>query len=351
MSSRNWFTTIFWFFIGTIALSFYNASNFPILAWVSFIMLFIGIWIQPKKGELIFKNRLANPGKHKIRILFTLVAFAASLTAFILLNQQKYANNYPAPALELMSSDNYEGDPKSYKLIVSAESADEVSLVGGSEFNKEGDDLFSLIVELQEKETTFTALARNEYKFNRQDLTITRADTEAEAQYKLEDEIYEAVQLRMDQIFEEPNKHYLETAVLTNEWDRMKVEEVAELYDITTEEVDEISIKVAVRRSETTNNSSPTMDTQAQNQQGGKYKLQAHTCAKIEVEEMLRNPKSADFPLASFNDTTTYLGNDSYKVESYLDAENSFGAAIRTNYGCIVEVKDEWSCTSSCELW
>jgi hypothetical protein len=53
------------------------------------------------------------------------------------------------------------------------------------------------------------------------------------------------------------------------------------------------------------------------------------------IEERLKAPKSADFP-AGYDRFTTDLGDGRYRVKAYVDAQNSFGAEIRTNFECTV---------------
>lgn len=57
----------------------------------------------------------------------------------------------------------------------------------------------------------------------------------------------------------------------------------------------------------------------------------AWICAKHIVEEELKSPSTADF--CSYPDASiTDMGDDRYKIEGYVDAENSFGAEIRTDF-------------------
>ena len=62
-----------------------------------------------------------------------------------------------------------------------------------------------------------------------------------------------------------------------------------------------------------------------------------------EVKKQLKSPKSADFPWGFDEYNITYQGesNDGlymYSVESYVDAENAFGAEIRSEYMCMIHV-------------
>ena len=54
---------------------------------------------------------------------------------------------------------------------------------------------------------------------------------------------------------------------------------------------------------------------------------------KVFVEKGLKAPATADFPWYSEN-YVTKLGGAKYRVESYVDAQNSFGAQLRTNFSC-----------------
>jgi hypothetical protein len=67
---------------------------------------------------------------------------------------------------------------------------------------------------------------------------------------------------------------------------------------------------------------------------------------QIAVEQRLKSPKSADFPFGGSRHVTP-LGGDRYRVNSYVDATNSFGAEIRTNFtGVIKKVSGGWQVES-----
>ena len=62
-----------------------------------------------------------------------------------------------------------------------------------------------------------------------------------------------------------------------------------------------------------------------------------------EVKKQLKSPKSADFPWGFNEYNITYQGESEdglymYSVESYVDAENAFGAEIRSEYMCMIHV-------------
>ena len=61
----------------------------------------------------------------------------------------------------------------------------------------------------------------------------------------------------------------------------------------------------------------------------------AFTMCRQFVEARLKAPASAKFPWAS-EAATTDLGGGKFRVLSYVDSQNSFGAMIRNNYDCSV---------------
>lgn len=59
--------------------------------------------------------------------------------------------------------------------------------------------------------------------------------------------------------------------------------------------------------------------------------IDAWVCAQNVVEEELKSPSTAKF--CSYPDADiTNMGDNRYKIEGYVDAENSFGAEIRTDF-------------------
>ena len=64
------------------------------------------------------------------------------------------------------------------------------------------------------------------------------------------------------------------------------------------------------------------------------------------VEKKLKSPSSADFPFGGHRHVTP-LGDGRYKVDSYVDAQNSFGAQHRTHFeGVIKRVPSGWELES-----
>ncbi len=66
------------------------------------------------------------------------------------------------------------------------------------------------------------------------------------------------------------------------------------------------------------------------------------------VELALKSPSTADFPLSA---NIQNLGNNKYKINSYVDSENGFGAMIRTNWVVTLQYNGgEWSNPSNWTL-
>lgn len=67
------------------------------------------------------------------------------------------------------------------------------------------------------------------------------------------------------------------------------------------------------------------------------------------VKEKLKSPTSADFPRTG--QEIVKLGDSGLVVvRGYVDAENSFGAKIRSRYTCRVDVGEEYATTMKAEL-
>ena len=68
-------------------------------------------------------------------------------------------------------------------------------------------------------------------------------------------------------------------------------------------------------------------------------KAGAYVMSQSFVERKLRSPSSADFPWydPSF---VTDLGGGRFRVSAYVDAQNAFGAQVRTHYTCVLETRD-----------
>lgn len=71
----------------------------------------------------------------------------------------------------------------------------------------------------------------------------------------------------------------------------------------------------------------------------GPDEIGAFVMSQSFVEKRLKAPSTADF--CSYSDATvTDLGGGRFRVSAYVDAQNSFGAKIRTRYTCVLKSTD-----------
>jgi hypothetical protein len=72
---------------------------------------------------------------------------------------------------------------------------------------------------------------------------------------------------------------------------------------------------------------------------GSDYSGEAFVNSKPYVEAQLKSPATADFPsyLYSQGVISSPVGNCTYKVKAYVDAQNRFGEMMRTYY--VVKIK------------
>jgi len=66
------------------------------------------------------------------------------------------------------------------------------------------------------------------------------------------------------------------------------------------------------------------------------------------VEEQLRSPSTAQFPKVS-DATTTSTEQQDWTIRSHVDAQNAFGAEVRTNWRCDVRYlgRQRWRGTAT----
>ncbi len=74
----------------------------------------------------------------------------------------------------------------------------------------------------------------------------------------------------------------------------------------------------------------------------------AGACAQMYMEQGLKAPSTAKFGVWH----TTPLGKNKYTVDNYVDAQNGFGAMLRTSYSCTVTVIDpeKFACSTNCKF-
>lgn len=86
--------------------------------------------------------------------------------------------------------------------------------------------------------------------------------------------------------------------------------------------------------------------TTARDAASGGQETMAFVMCQRPVTNQLRAPSSADFPtLAQSGVSSSHKGGGVYAVSAYVDAQNGFGAKIRTHWECeIKENQDKtWS--------
>ena len=71
-------------------------------------------------------------------------------------------------------------------------------------------------------------------------------------------------------------------------------------------------------------------------------KFLAYNYAEDAVEKNLKSPSTAEFPGATEkNSHIQYLGNGEYKINSWVDSQNGFGAMIRSNFSIEIIFKGD----------
>jgi hypothetical protein len=70
---------------------------------------------------------------------------------------------------------------------------------------------------------------------------------------------------------------------------------------------------------------------------GGPSESDAEVSCEERVESQLRSPSSADFT----GTTATEVTESEYRVTGEVDAENAFGAEIRSSFTCTVQFRDD----------
>jgi|GEM_PF-3592956 len=75
---------------------------------------------------------------------------------------------------------------------------------------------------------------------------------------------------------------------------------------------------------------------------------EAWELAKDAISDKLKAPASAKFPEYNIHFMKPFMGN-SVLITSYVDAQNSFGALLRTKFVCVAKYndKDEWELVSA----
>lgn len=58
----------------------------------------------------------------------------------------------------------------------------------------------------------------------------------------------------------------------------------------------------------------------------------AYVEAEMYIKQNLKSPSTAEFPFLGNSERVHYLGDSVFVVRSYVDAKNSFGVPIRSNW-------------------
>lgn len=75
-----------------------------------------------------------------------------------------------------------------------------------------------------------------------------------------------------------------------------------------------------------------------------KLDVDAYVMSEEFIKKQLKAPATADFPGGS-DGRVKYLGDSIFYIDSYVDAQNSFGANLRSNYSGKVKYmgSDQWT--------
>lgn len=68
-------------------------------------------------------------------------------------------------------------------------------------------------------------------------------------------------------------------------------------------------------------------------------KIEAYVMSQDFMKDYLTNPSTAKFP--SYSKVNVIQTNNRYKVEGYVESQNSFGTTIKTNYNMILEKSED----------
>lgn len=71
------------------------------------------------------------------------------------------------------------------------------------------------------------------------------------------------------------------------------------------------------------------------NDQSSNKKLEAFIYSQQMIEQKLKLPTSANYPI--YSDNLVKQEGNIYTIDAYVDAQNSFGAQIRNTYHCILK--------------
>lgn len=91
-----------------------------------------------------------------------------------------------------------------------------------------------------------------------------------------------------------------------------------------------------------------SLSTGSSNNQDEENVHTAWECVKIWAKGQLNSPNTAVFPPNGHRHVTS-LGDGRYRVISYVDSQNSFGATVRLRIeGIVIKVENGWDADSLC---
>ena len=67
--------------------------------------------------------------------------------------------------------------------------------------------------------------------------------------------------------------------------------------------------------------------------------IELHTEAQQFVKQGLKSPSTAEFPVLPYE--ASDLGGGRYRIVSYVDSQNSFGAMMRSNWSVLMRLEGE----------
>ena len=70
-------------------------------------------------------------------------------------------------------------------------------------------------------------------------------------------------------------------------------------------------------------------------------RIQTTIACEERMNAQLKSPGSADYPFAHSTSVEALAEPNRYRLASYVDSQNAFGAVLRTKFACIVEGSGE----------
>lgn len=192
---KKWIKRLWWTagIIGLIA--FVNNAY-----WAMLIFL-LAIWLHPTKEEikpqLHFKFKEWN--KYKLRIFFSVLAVFLCFVQIGIQQEElekqrqaEFVQNYPVPKVQILSSQEKQGESREYLLEFTASDFTSVSVNGES--LSEENSKFQKTISLENAKTSIAILAKNEHKQSNKNLVIERNETPEEEKARLEKEEQERIE-------------------------------------------------------------------------------------------------------------------------------------------------------------